>query len=326
MKCESCFEPERVAQCGVLAMLFELSTSPKPGNVDRCHDFSDIGFHHFLTSAVSAYPVFYRAAKEQGIGRAGSLILEGVQAWQTWGLKSNTHFGSLVLMIPIAMAAGNIGLPDESIDEAGAGLREELNGKAKGKRKDGRISRFHCNLQESLAMVLNGTTVEDSIEFYRAFGLAQARVADVDSFSLNDMADRDWQSALRKSNKSLLELMRLSAGHDLVAREWSTGYERTFRLAERLAEQIGLWGYNDGVVRTFLEALAEVPDSLISAKFGKEASEEVSRLAGEALMDSTLDRACKLDRDLLERDINPGSTADLIAASLFISLLMGLRF
>ena len=50
--------PDHIAQCAELAMLFELSSSPKPGNVDRCHDFSDIGFHQFLVSAVSAYPVF----------------------------------------------------------------------------------------------------------------------------------------------------------------------------------------------------------------------------------------------------------------------------
>ena len=121
-----------MAQCAVLAMLFELSSSPKPGNVDRCHDFPDIGFHHFLTSAVSAYPVFCKAA--QGQGSVGSLILEGVQAWQTWNLSSNTHFGSLVLMIPIAIAAGRQG-----------------------------------ELRDELRDVLEKTTVQDAVDFYRAF-------------------------------------------------------------------------------------------------------------------------------------------------------------
>jgi len=275
-----------VAQCAVLAMLFELSSSPKPGNVDRCHDFSDIGFHHFLTSAVSAYPVFRKAA--QGKGSVGSLILEGVEAWQTWNLSSNTHFGSLVLMIPIAIAARR---PDE--------------------------------LQSELREVLEKTTVIDAIDFYRAFEKAKARVAHVDSFSLND---KNWQKTVQGSGKTLLELMRLSSKHDIVAREWSTNYERSFLLAERLAEQISRWGQNDGVVRTFLEALAEVPDSLICAKFGEEVASQVSRRAGEALLDETLGKARELDRDLLAQDINPGSTADLIAASLFISLLRGLRF
>ncbi|MFZ2471855.1 MAG: triphosphoribosyl-dephospho-CoA synthase [Methanothrix sp.] len=278
--------PERAAQCAVLAMLFELSSSPKPGNVDRCHDFSDIGFHHFLTSALSAYPIFSKAAQSRG--SVGSLILEGVEAWKTWNLSSNTHFGSLVLMIPIAIAAGKPG-----------------------------------ELQAELADVLEKTTVTDAIDFYSAFEKAKARVVEVDSFSLND---KNWQKTVQYSGKTLLELMRLSSKHDIVAREWSTNYERSFLLADRMTEKIDRLGLNDGVVRTFLEALAEVPDSLICAKFGEEVAGQVSRQAGEALQDDTLGKAHELDRDLLAQDINPGSTADLIAASLFISLLRGLRF
>jgi triphosphoribosyl-dephospho-CoA synthase len=276
---------ERVAQCAVLAMLFELSSSPKPGNVDRCHDFSDIGFNHFLISAVSAYPIFRKAANCEG--GVGSLILEGVQAWKTWNLGSNTHFGSLVLMMPIAIAAGK---PDE--------------------------------LHRGLANVLEKTTVNDAIHFYSAFEKAKARVVAVDNFSLND---RNWQEAVRESGKTLLELMRLSSKHDIVAREWATNYERSFLIAKRLEVQISRWGQNEGVVRTFLEALADVPDSLICAKFGENLARKVSKRAGEALLDDTLGKARELDEDLLAADINPGSTADLIAASLFISLLGGVK-
>jgi len=284
MNCKA--DPDRVAQCALLAMLFELSSSPKPGNVDRCHDFSDIGFHHFLTSAVSAYPVFRKAA--EGEPGAGSLILEAVTAWQAWNLSSNTHFGSLVLMIPLAMAGGRTG-----------------------------------ELHRELESILEQSSREDALNFYRAFSLAGARVADVESFSLSD---RKWEEKLKESGKSLLDLMKLSAGHDLIAREWSTFYQRSFSLSEKLTTLVRDMGLNEGVVRTYLEALAEVPDSLVQAKFGLEEAREVSRLAGEALRDPTLKKASLLDQDLLQRDINPGSTADLIAASLFIALQRGLRF
>jgi triphosphoribosyl-dephospho-CoA synthase len=120
--------------------------------------------------------------------------------------------------------------------------------------------------------------------------------------------------------------MKLSMNHDIVAREWATDYKRSFQLAERLKEQTRKFGLNEGVVRTFLEALAEVPDSLISAKFGPEKAGQVSRQAADALADTTLQKARQMDCDLLSQDINPGSTADLIAASLFISLLRDLRF
>lgn len=301
---------DRVAQCAVLAMLFELSSSPKPGNVDRCHDFSDIGFHHFLTSAVSAYPVFRKAAS--GEGSPGSLILEGVAAWRDWNLRSNTHFGSLVLLIPLALAAGRM-----------AGHDQGQETKQDEGQKNGPDDGVDDGLEEELARVLRSTTVQDAIDFYRAFDLAGARVVQVDDFSLKDP---DWERKLIEGNQSLLELMRLSLDHDIVAREWATDFERSFQLAGRLREMVSIYGLNDGVVRTFLEALAEVPDSLISAKFGRERAEEVSRLAADALIDSTLKKAREMDCELLNRDMNPGSTADLIAASLFISLLRRLRF
>jgi triphosphoribosyl-dephospho-CoA synthase len=277
---------EIVAQCAVLAMLFELSSNPKPGNVDRGHDFADIGFNDFLISAVSAYPVFRKAASsEESVGK---LILDGVQAWKGWNIESNTHFGSLVLMIPIAIAAGRPG-----------------------------------KLPGVLADVIEKTTVDDAIDFYRAFEKAKARVVEVDNFSLND---ENWEQALRECGKTLQDLMRLSADHDIVAREWATNYERSFLLAKRLETQIGRLGQNDGIVRTFLEALAEVPDSLICAKFGEDLARMISKRAGEALQDETLAKAHELDEDLLAQDINPGSTADLIAASLFIFLLGRLKF
>lgn len=278
--------PDRVAQCAQLAMLFELSSSPKPGNVDRCHDFSDIGFHHFLTSAVSSYPVFRNAASgQEGIG---SLIRQGVSAWKNWNIISNTHFGSLVLMIPLAVAASRTG-----------------------------------DLQQELAEVLRVTTTADAIDFYRAFELAGPRVADVGKFSLKEPASLEQ---LRRSGRTLLDLMKLSAGHDLIAREWATDYRRCFRLADRLAELTAEHGLNDGIVRAYLEALQEEPDSLVLAKFGAEKAAWVARRAGQALQDSTLTATGQLDRDLLADDINPGSTADLIAASLFICLLRDLRF
>ena len=301
---------DRVAQCAVLAMLFELSSSPKPGNVDRCHDFSDIRFHHFLTSAVSAYPVFRKAAS--GEGSPGSLILEGVAAWGDWNLRSNTHFGSLVLLIPLVLAAGRM-----------AGHEQGQETKQDESQENGPDDGVDNGLEEELARVLRSTTVQDAIDFYRAFDLAGARVVQVDDFSLKDP---DWERKLIEGNQSLLELMRLSLDHDIVAREWATDFERSFQLAGRLREMVSIYGLNDGVVRTFLEALAEVPDSLISAKFGRERAVEVSRMAIDALLDSTLNKAREMDCELNNRDMNPGSTADLIAASLFISLLRRLRF
>jgi triphosphoribosyl-dephospho-CoA synthase len=279
-------QPDQIAQCATLAMLLELSCSPKPGNVDRCHDSSDVSFQHFLVSAVAVHPVFRKAAA--GGDRVGQLLLEAVRSWRDWGLRGNTHFGSLVLMMPLVQAAGREG-----------------------------------SLEEELSRVLEESTPQDALDFYRAFQLAEARVTEVEEFSLSDYSSRE---RLLLERKTLLDLMCLSRDHDLIAREWATSYQRCFQLARRLAETTSEYGLNRGIVRTFLEALSLEADSLVTTKFGEELSKEVSRKAAEALEDETLEAARLLDIELLEADINPGSTADLIAASLFIALLRGLRF
>jgi len=276
--------PDRVAQAALLAMLIELSSSPKPGNVDRGHDFDEIKFHHFLISAVSAYPAFRDAA--MGSESTGALIRRAVSSWKSWGLFQNTHFGSVALLVPLAVAAGRNG-----------------------------------DLKAEVARVLEETTAEDAIEFYAAFAIAGARVADVEDLSLKDPASLN---RVRSEGRTLLDLMRLSQGHDLVAREWSTGFERSFELAELLGRRVADLGLNDGVVMTYLDALAEVPDSLVASKFGLNKAEEVSRRAKSILgleVQETLRLAEELDRKFVEGDINPGSTADLIAAALFISLV-----
>jgi triphosphoribosyl-dephospho-CoA synthase len=282
--------PDQIAQCSQAAMAIELSSSPKPGNVDRCHDFSDATFQQFLISAVTSYPIFRKAAS--GEGRIGQLLLEAVKSWRLWNIPGNTHFGSLILMIPLAMAAGRTaGLPDR--------LRQELS------------------------LVLRDSNVDDAIDFYVAFELANARVAEVGEFSLKDATS---SQKLREQNKTLLQLMSLSQGHDLIAKEWSTSYQRSFQLAARLAETIKMHGLNDGVVRTYLEALSQEPDSLVLAKFGQDKAKEISLRAKNALEIGNLESVRKLDIEFLEEDVNPGTTADLIAASLFVCLLNRLRF
>lgn len=282
--------PDHIAQCAQAAMLIELSSSPKPGNVDRCHDFSEVTFQQFIFSAVTSYPIFRKAVA--GEGRIGLLLLEAVRSWRFWKIRGNTHFGSLILMIPLAMAAGKpAGKPNWPKGE--------------------------------LPRILRESSVDDAIDFYSAFELAKARVVEVDEFSLKDVTS---SQKLREQGKTLLQLMSLSQGHDLVAREWSTDYERTFQLADRLTEMIMMHGLNDGIVKTYLEALSYEPDSLVLAKFGADKAEEISHRAKKALEDGNLEAIRRLDRELLNEDVNPGTTADLIAASLFISLLRGLRF
>ena len=78
--------------------------------------------------------------------------------------------------------------------------------------------------------------------------------------------------------------------------------------------------------------LGSYPDSLIARKYGIAVSEKISKRINSSLKE--LNVRCRgfqqfeqvlldLDRNLKQENINPGTTADLVVASLFITSLEG---
>jgi triphosphoribosyl-dephospho-CoA synthase len=88
------------AERAQLAMMLEVSAFPKPGNVDRCHDYETTRLEHFLATAILVRPAFERA--EESKGTVGDLILEAVELSSTHS-GGNTHFGAYILLIPLIM-------------------------------------------------------------------------------------------------------------------------------------------------------------------------------------------------------------------------------
>jgi len=117
----------------------------------------------------------------------------------------------------------------------------------------------------------------------------------------------------------LLAAMRLAAPRDSIARLWCEGYHSLFTgLAADLGAAIdrGL-ALNDAIVAAFLAQLAREPDSLITRRHGLPVAVEVSKRAAAALADPRL--IPEFDRSLRSpRRLNPGTTADLTAAALYI--------
>ena len=72
-------------------MLLEVSASPKPGNVDREHNYPDTFFEHFIASSVSVYPTIEMAARSRsGIGalfrmQFGEFCLATGWQYSFWG-------------------------------------------------------------------------------------------------------------------------------------------------------------------------------------------------------------------------------------------------
>ena len=125
----------------------------------------------------------------------------------------------------------------------------------------------------------------------------------------------------------LLAAMRAAAGHDQIARLWTEGYGPlqdglVADLAESVADGLSA---DEAIVRGFLRQLVREPDSLIVRRHGGAVAAEVSAAAAAALAATDWQAAARrLDARL--RDpvrINPGTTADLVAAALYILLWEG---
>ncbi|RMG39116.1 MAG: triphosphoribosyl-dephospho-CoA synthetase [Planctomycetota bacterium] len=126
----------------------------------------------------------------------------------------------------------------------------------------------------------------------------------------------------------LLTAMRAAGDRDRVAAQYVTDFADVFRLADELASAMAAAPWAIAVRDVFLRELAAHPDTLIARKCGMAEAELVSRHAADVLQavergePDAPQRLERFDRWLRSdgNRRNPGTTADLIAAALFVLL------
>jgi triphosphoribosyl-dephospho-CoA synthase len=147
---------------------------------------------------------------------------------------------------------------------------------------------------------------------------------------LGEVTEQDVRS---EPTRALREVMALAAERDLVARQYSNGFAEVFddgvpALTEGLMRTGKL---EPAIVLAQLHLMARHPDSLIARKRGPAEAAESSRRAARVL-DAGWPyggegRAALRDFDRWLRAEgharNPGTTADLVAACLFVMLCQG---
>jgi triphosphoribosyl-dephospho-CoA synthase len=123
--------------------------------------------------------------------------------------------------------------------------------------------------------------------------------------------------------------MGAAAGRDQIARLWADGFEALFAgavadLQAALAEGSPLL---PAIVDCHLRQLAREPDSLIARRHGTTAALDVSARAAAILArppERRADAIAAFDASLRSpRRLNPGTTADVVAAALYILLRRG---
>lgn len=290
-------ESSKISEIAQIASVLEVSGYPKPGNVHRNRDFHDMVFEDFLISGIAIGKTIKLLCEKSKKSRndlskinLGSYILKGVKKTNHW-VKNNTNLGIIMMLMPIAASAS--------------------------------ISSNFNDLQENIDKIIKSTTVNDAINLYEAINLAEAGgMGASKEFDLSNDASKD---ELKNNNKSMYDVLEISSSWDTLASELTSKmpicFEISYPTFHKLKKENSL---NNSTIITFLTILSNVPDTLISRKYNNKKAIEVSDECLKVLNSSPEDfikNLKKFDDYLFENKLNPGTTADLTAASIMISYL-----
>jgi triphosphoribosyl-dephospho-CoA synthase len=294
-------DPDFVAKTAQIASLLEVSGHPKPGNVHRTRNFPDMVFEDFLISGVVIGDTMKKAAN-RGLEfgpdsldkiELGKLIKEAVVETDKW-VANNTNLGIIMLLTPLSVAAGM----SSDIDE----------------------------LQDNVDQIIRGTTPSDAADLYDAINIADAGgMGETDEL---DVGSEDAKKQLIDKDINMYDVLDLSSQWDMLAFELTRTMPITFEIGYPTFNGVKQTNsINNATVQTFLTILSIYTDTLIARKFDVETAQKVSDDArliiaeGGILTDKGTDMINEFDKDLVNKNLNPGTTADLTASSVMVALL-----
>ena len=215
----------------------------------------------------------------------GEIVLEAIKATRNV-VSTNANLGIVLLLTPLAAA-----IP-------GRPLRSEVT------------------------RILGELTVADAVLVYEAIRLAQP----------GGLGHVNEQDVAETPTVTLKQAMELAADRDRIAWQYAFEFADVFQVGVPALTTALEAGHplETAIVATQLAFLAAVNDSLIRRKFGPEAATEV-RTRARVLVDREVPFAAESRGPLAEFDVwlrtkryNPGTSADLVAASLFAALREGM--
>lgn len=255
--------------------------APKPGNVNCFSDGHNMAVADFIRSAKAIAPVM----AQPGLS-VGQRILLSVQATREV-VDCNTNLGIVLLFAPLCSAVR------------------------------------HCDsfeqLPVALSTVLAELSIEDASQCYQAIRLAEA----------GGLGQSDEQDIDNEPSVTLLEAMELARDRDQIALQYVSNFNTLW--------EIGLPALTNSLnsgetvewasAFAYLKLLSDAPDSLICRKQNREiatavavkAKQLVFQMNRNSKLDTHLDQLTAWDNELKQKSINPGTTADLVAATLLLS-------
>ena len=274
------------------------ATARKPGNVHPAASFADLDHDDFVRAA-HAIGQPLAAVCHAGLGQS---VLKAIAATQR-DARSNVNLGIALLIAPLAAVP------------------------------------FDQPLQSGIQGILASTSIDDAEHVYAAIRLAVP----------GGLGKADSQDVHDRPTITLRDAMALAAERDRIAEQYATDFSYVLGIARpwlleswrwchelgnvipqmgELLEMPGILPWEAAVIRFQLRLLADAPDSLVVRKCGaavatelQQRAEEVYRLDWPSRKESwpALHRFDRWLRSDGHRR-NPGTTADLIAATLFAAI------
>ena len=255
-------------------------SSPKPGNVNCYSDAHQMSLQDFLKSAQAIAPIL--SQKNLSIG---SMILKSVIATQKV-VNCNTNLGIILLFAPLCKAI------------------------------------HHCHtreqLPESLSLLLNDLTIDDAKKTYEGIRLARA----------GGLGNSDLHDINNEPTVTLRQAMAYAKDKDSIAAQYLNNYRDIFDLGlTNLTLSINCGESIEWASAfAYLNLLSAMPDSLVIRKQGLPCAKSLVNKAKEILRKTNKNNKlskleCDIilwDKELKQKAINPGTTADMTAATLLV--------
>jgi triphosphoribosyl-dephospho-CoA synthase len=255
-------------------------TARKPGNVHPARSFADLEYSDFVRSARIVAPILANVSNP-GVGEA----IRTAAVWTKNHVGRNTNLGILLLIAPLAAVP-----PDQTLADGIADILAALD-------------THDC---------------EDAGAVFEAIRIAEP----------GGLGDVDDQDIAAPPSVRLIECMKLAADRDTIAQQYTDGFQQVLKGATQLQSESFEDHWEQSVIRLQLSLLSATPDTLIARKCGSDIARAVSSRAGGVLdklpadFEASHPALLKFDRYLRldGHRLNPGTTADLVAACLFAAL------
>ena len=253
----------------------------KPGNVSQYSDGHGMKVADFKRSAELVTPILCNPTLS-----VGQCILDCVQMINT-EVGCNTNLGMLLLFAPI-IKAFEINTVESSI------------------------------LRDNLRKVLQTLDNSEAVLICNAIKLANP----------GGLGNSERHDVNHPISADVLEIMAESQDKDSIARQYITNFKDIFSVGLNTIKHFNRrWNSVEwAAVACYLTFLAELPDSHIQRKYGLEVAENIRKKAcfvAEDFKTINIPEDAKpalleFDMELKNANINPGTSADLTAASLLV--------